>query len=378
MNTSAALAYLLDRGPLTRGDLREYTGLSKPTTSEVLRKLTDAGLAMVTGYTAGGPGPNAEIYVANPDAAYAVAVSVREPTTPPQATLAVAITDLAGAIRARTEIDAKLSPRNAGKAIATAIRRGLVDADIPAERVRLVQLAVPGSYDAKTDTIHHIDVPGMSQPGLVTSLAADLRTTVAVDNNVNLAAVAERRRGVAKDIDSFALIWLGSGLGLAIDLGGSLLRGARGGAGEIGYMPVGLAPESGPQPDLHDTIADDAVLALAWQHGVEATSAAEAVAADDPEFILALAGRIAHGVAAVIAVLDPHLVVLAGEVGHAGGARLASQVRHALRSAAPLDAEIEPSGVADDAVLLGALDAALSAVRERLVQDLQDQLTPVP
>ncbi|NUR50778.1 MAG: MarR family transcriptional regulator, partial [Hamadaea sp.] len=49
MNESATLAHLLDRGTLTRGDLRELTGLSKPTTSDVLRRLTDAGLAIVVG-----------------------------------------------------------------------------------------------------------------------------------------------------------------------------------------------------------------------------------------------------------------------------------------------------------------------------------------
>src|SRR2546423_10713609 len=77
MNESAALGHLLDKGALTRNDLRELTGLSKPTTSEVLRRLTEAGLAIVTGHTTGGPGPNAEIYAANPEAAFAVAVSVR-------------------------------------------------------------------------------------------------------------------------------------------------------------------------------------------------------------------------------------------------------------------------------------------------------------
>src|SRR2546429_5967607 len=101
MNESAALGHLLDNGALTRNDLRELTGLSKPTTSEVLRRLTDAGLAIVAGHTSGGPGPNAEIYAANPEAAYAVAVSVRE-TRP---ALGVAVVDLTGTTRERAELD---------------------------------------------------------------------------------------------------------------------------------------------------------------------------------------------------------------------------------------------------------------------------------
>src|SRR2546423_6692126 len=103
MNESAALGHLLEGGSLTRNDLRELTGLSKPTTSEVLRRLTEAGLAVVTGHTSGGPGPNAEVYAANPDAAYAVAVSVRDSGDTDIPSLAAALCDLPGQVRARVE-----------------------------------------------------------------------------------------------------------------------------------------------------------------------------------------------------------------------------------------------------------------------------------
>ena len=67
MNESAALGHLLDPGMLTRADLRRLTALSTPTISEVLRRLTDAGLITVVGHVSGGPGPNAEVYSADPD-----------------------------------------------------------------------------------------------------------------------------------------------------------------------------------------------------------------------------------------------------------------------------------------------------------------------
>src|SRR5205085_8751068 len=74
MNDAAALSHVLERGPLTRGELRDLTGLSKPTISEALRRLTEARLVSVVGYVSAGPGPNAEVYAVNPDAAYAVAL----------------------------------------------------------------------------------------------------------------------------------------------------------------------------------------------------------------------------------------------------------------------------------------------------------------
>src|SRR2546430_3948627 len=76
INETAALGHLLERGPLTRGDLRELTGLAKPTTSDVLRRLQDAGLAKVVGRTSGGPRAHAQVCAVNPDAADTAAPSL--------------------------------------------------------------------------------------------------------------------------------------------------------------------------------------------------------------------------------------------------------------------------------------------------------------
>src|SRR5690349_17560201 len=103
INSSATLSHLLANGRLTRGELRDLTGLSKPTSSEMLRLLTDAGLAIVAGRTAGGLGPTAEIYAPNPDAGYVVAVSVRDTTGEEGPGLAYAVADLAGEVRHRAE-----------------------------------------------------------------------------------------------------------------------------------------------------------------------------------------------------------------------------------------------------------------------------------
>ena len=387
INEVAALAHLLESGPLTRADLRELTGLSKPTTSEVLRRLTDAGLAAVVGRTSGGPGPNAEVYSANPDAAFAAAVSVRE-SGAAQPGLAVGVCDLTGELRIRTEVRVDFRATDPVTAVTDAVADACRQGDIPPELVGHVQLGVPGSYDEHSDTIHHVDVPGWHRPGLIGDLRARLAGTVGVDNDVNLAAIAERTRGVAAAEGGFALLWLGEGLGLAIDLGGTLLRGARGGAGEIGYMPVGLAGPDG-QRDLQDLIGGGAVVALAKEHGIRARSAAAVVAKaaaairdDDADregaqrFLAAFAERVAFGLAAVVAVLDPPLVVLAGDVAQAGGQPLRDAVAAAAATATSLETSVAVTAVADDAVLLGALDAGLVAVRDALFASLQHAANP--
>jgi predicted NBD/HSP70 family sugar kinase len=83
-----------------------------------------------------------------------------------------------------------------------------------------------------------------------------------------------------------------------------------------------------------------------------------------------LAERIAVGLLAVVAVLDPPLVVLAGEVGQVGGVALRDAVSTAIRGVAPLETEIATTGLTDDPVLLGALDAAQAEVREELIRTI--------
>jgi predicted NBD/HSP70 family sugar kinase len=364
MNESAALAHLLEPGMLTRADLR---------------RLTDAGLATVVGYNSGRPGPNAEIYAVNPDAAYAAAVSVRDIGTSGAPSVAAALCDLTGAVRARIESRIDFLRTDPKTALVDVVADLSERAGVAGDLVRHVQLGVAGAYDSRAETIRHVDVPGFSRPGLVPEIAAALGTRVGVDNDVNLAAVAERRRGVGREVDGFALLWLGEdGLGLAIDIAGTLIRGARGGAGEIGYMPLYSPDSTHRKVDLQDLFGGSAILALGQDHGVLGTTPSQVVAAAaaDPdaagEFFTPLADRIAVGLAAVIAVLDPYLVVLAGPIAQAGGEMLLAAVTAAARRVAPLEGSIAVTTIDDDAVLLGALDAGLIAVHEALIASIRD------
>ncbi len=384
MNASAALAHLLDAGELTRAELRQRTGLSKPTASEMLRLLTDAGLAVVTGRTAGTVGPTAEIYAPNGDAAYAVALSVRDTLGSDRPSLGAALCDLGGRMRHRIERRVDFAATTPAAAVAKALREICAAAGVERSRIRHLQIGVPGAYDPRTDTLHQVDVANWARPGIVRDIVARAGLvatvgSVALDMDVKLAAIAERHRGVAAGVESFCLLWLGGGVGLATDLGGVLLRGARGGAGEIGYLPTCAGQHPG---DLQDLIGGPAVLALAAESGIHAETPAEAMAAavaGNVEPVVArLAERIAFAVATVVAVLDPPLVVLAGEVAQAGGARLRDAVAAAVHPSTPAtfpgltegDVQIAVTAVEDDAVLLGGLDAGLTVLHESLISSL--------
>jgi len=378
MNCSAVLHHLLAGRGLTRADLRNLTALSTPTVSDALRRLVEAQLVTVVSFDRSRPGPNAEVYGPHPDGGYAVAVSVRD--VGPGAgspSLVGAVSDLTGGTRAQAGVVADFVDTDPVAAVADIVERLHEIGRLHAGRPVHLQLAVAGSYDPRSGRIHHVDVPGWNRDGLVGDIAARLGVPVSIDNDVNLAAVAERNRGVARDVDGFALLWLGAeGLGLAIDVNGALLRGARGGAGEIGYMPVHVPGAREAKADLQALVGGPAVLELARRSGLDGADPAGAVRAAREAayagFFAELAERVSAGLAPVVAVLDPPLIVLAGEVATAGGEMLRDAIATTLADLMPFENRIECTAISGDPVLLGALDASLSTLQTSLVAELRE------
>lgn len=359
LNDRATLNCLFQRQHLTRPELVELTGLSKPTASEVIKRLRAAELVTVVGRTSGGPGPRADVYALNPDASYGAAVSVTEPDG-----LAVVLVDVTGQTRHEQRSTVSYSHRNVSELISSTIQTAFATADLDALRLSRVHIAVPGSYDVSNDTVHNIDVPGCERPGWAAQLSEKLKAQVAVDNDVNLATLAECRHGAGGDA-GFALLWLGErGIGLGIDIGDGMLTGFRGAAGEIGYLPIGDGQT------LQDMAGGPAIKQLAAAHGFTAATAhsAVAIAVSDKEFLSAMAQRLFTGLAAVVAVADPKRVVLAGEIGIAGGDRLCRALSQCTVST-PFDCLVVPSTVPGDAVLLGATDAVASALRHAILAE---------
>jgi predicted NBD/HSP70 family sugar kinase len=174
------------------------------------------------------------------------------------------------------------------------------------------------------------------------------------------------------------LLWISRGLGVGIVLGGRLHRGASGGAGEVGYLPVPGAPLPTVVGDpraaaFQSLVGGDAVRTLAAAHGLDGSDPAAAVgaaAAAGHPLLDELGDRLAVGVAAICAVLDPSLVVLAGDVGRAGGTALAERIERAVPRIVPVHPAVRPTAVADEPVLAGAIHVATGVAREAVFDAL--------
>lgn len=376
LNDRAALELLLDTGPLTRAQIGEQTGLSKVTASQLLSRLQERGLIGLVGEQAGGRGPNAALYGVIPGSAYVAGLDVGPNS------VTVGITDITGSQATEVTVDPN-GQAEPVRVVHDALARACASAGVAESQLSAVVIGTPGVLDPRTgDMRFAFDLPHWHE-GVLDGLRNDLRRPVLIENDVNLVAIAEREYGAATDVEDFCLIWIDRGVGMAIMLGRRLYRGRSGGAGEIGYLPVPGVPlpdsvresQSWGKPALAggfgSLVGADAVVDLAREHGLDAPSAvecvAEAVSNADGAFLDELATRISLGVASVGIVLDPELLVIAGELGRAGGSQLATRVNRAVGRICPVTPHIAVTEVDGNPVLRGALYAALERAREELL-----------
>jgi predicted NBD/HSP70 family sugar kinase len=379
LNDRAALELLLAGEPLTRAQLSERTGISKVTVSQMLARLEERGLVAVAGEQAGGRGPNAALYAVVPSSAYVAGLYVESDL------VSAAIADVTGNRVAQVRVDPNGGDDPVGL-VRDAIERACADAGIGLANLSAVVIGSPGVLDPRTGAPRlAVNLPTWHE-GVLDGLRAVLRTPVLLENDVNLAAMAERAGGTAAGLDDFAFVWLGGGLGLATVIGGQVRRGVGGAAGEIGWMPVHGAPlpsgdEHPGKSGLQALAGGLAVQALAAEYGFGGATAAGAVAAavgglargdGSPAgaFLDELAHRVSIGVAAVCVVLDPGLVVLGGTVGNAGGTELASRVAAEVPRICLARPTVVPTSVSGEPVLQGAMQAALAQARAGLLGSL--------
>jgi predicted NBD/HSP70 family sugar kinase len=380
INDRLALRLLQQEGPLTAGRLKQLTGLSRPTVADLVERLTVAGLVTVVGESGEQRrGPNAKVYGIVAGLAHLAALDIRTES------VSVVVADLLGEVLAEASMPIG-DDTGTGPAVEQAV--ALVERvakEAGAGQLHTVGIGAPGLIDPATGELRDTGGLPVWHRRLVAALQERLPgTRVIVENETNLAALAEQRDGAARNRGTFVLLWLGHGTGAAVVLDGVLRRGASGGTGEIGFLPV---PGTGQLPSatdcaggFHSLAGAAAVARLAGAQGLVADAGAHepyaaalvraAVATPGAPaheaFLDTLADRIAIGAASVVAVLDPGCVVLGGEIGRAGGDVLAARVEERLARMSPLPAQVCASALGGGAVLRGALLTAREGAQDEL------------
>jgi len=274
--------------------------------------------------------------------------------------MAVGVADGEGRLLARRRV-----PTYADRGAPQALERAL---DLAAELVAgvggpLVAAGVASPGVVRPDGIDLApNVPGWDRLRLADAVRESLDVArVAVDNDLNAAALAELRLGALRDADPGLVVGIGTGVAAAVTVGGTVVAGHRGAAGEIGYAVAG-----GPWPGtmLELDFSGRALDRLAAELGVPGGAAGLADAAEQPgaarDALTARVDEVARHLVTCCLLLDPERVVLVG--GVARSALIRGLLVDRLNEVLPHRPDVVLSRHADDAALLGALTLARDAV----------------
>ncbi|MFF2318755.1 ROK family protein [Arthrobacter sp. NPDC058097] len=285
--------------PLSRAEIADLTGISKPAISEAAKRLTEHKVISSTGTRRGGRGGVATLFEINGQRAHSVALALA-----PRKIAARAFgIDGTPVFDGERDVDWDIGP---GDVIA--IAKGLL-ADASAEAkspLEALCVSVANPVDPKTGDTVSLENSAFAAGRFNAVQELGIRApSIVVDNDVNWATLAERHLGAMVGEDNFVYVYMGDGLGAGLFLGGALQRGHRGLAGEIGY--------------LRDLDGQDLTQGLA-SHGFGRRSsygldsgAVSGFPATLPMAELKHAmHRVAHHVANIVTLLNPRAVVLGG------------------------------------------------------------------
>jgi glucokinase len=376
VNEFLVLDFVRDQGSTSRPEIGRALELSAASVSRMVGRLLRSGLVVEGGRSPSDGGRPPGLISFNRRAGAVIAISLGA------ASCHGALADLAGDI-----LHEETQPtRQHGTAFGTLV--AVIDA-LSGEATRLgvpvsaLAVGVPAIIDPETGI-------GLAGPSvewkafdIVSALAQNVDVPFVVENDVNLAALAQAWRGDGRNTPDFFALYLGAGVGGAVVSSGSLVKGRHNGGGEIGYLLVDreearlplLETIGGLEAAISEAGLVSRARALAASRGLPETAAGpltvgdifEGAATGEPvagQVVAELLDLVAMALVAVSAIVDPALVILDGSVGRALEPYV-PVLAETLARRLPWVPRLVVSSLGGDSPLLGAVAAALELARRR-------------
>ncbi len=363
MSQSAVIQAIASYAPISRATVAKMTGLSKQTVSEIVANLEEKGWLEAVGQTEGHIGRRAVVYEISPTAATIISIDLGGTK------IRVALCDVTGNVLSEhTELTHAQGGMHVVKQIVDMVNTTLSNPQESCVEPHLAVIGVPGAPDPKSGIIRLApNIVGIDQLDIATLLRDRLGVEVLIENDVNLAALGEHWLGNFNDDDNLAFISIGTGIGAGIVVGGKLLRGSFGAAGEIGYLPFGADPfeaESLKTGALERVAAKSAITGLYHKFSGKKTDVPTVINAASNGDISAIrtldeiARQIARATSAIVSVVDPKVVVIGGSIGSRD--ELFERIVELVNRCYPRKIEIRKTQLGDYAALAGGASVALS------------------
>jgi predicted NBD/HSP70 family sugar kinase len=361
-------------GQLSCAELSQLTDKSLPLTTKVLNELIEEGSVQELGYALSTGGRRPQMYSLKSDLMYVVAVAMDQLIT--RMTIVDMRNNLIGQVE-KVELTLNNNPK-AAEELRKNILKFIEKSTIPKSKIAGIGIGMPGFIDVLKGINHSF--LKISEGSIVSYIESEVGLPVLIDNDSSLIALAELRLGEAKNRQNVMVININWGVGLGMILNGELFRGYNGFAGEFSHIPLftnNKMCSCGKSGCLETetsllVVAEKAVEGLKKGkvsrlknlvlENIEETAAAIMDAADKGDkFAVELfseAGyNIGRGVAILIHLLNPELIVLSGRGAGVGKLWLAPIQQAINEHCIPKIAEnteIKISSLGFQAELIGA------------------------
>ncbi|WP_434751426.1 ROK family transcriptional regulator [Paenibacillus amylolyticus] len=414
LNENLIMDALINQGSMSRADISRHTGLSKPTVSSAVEHLIERNLVKETGRADNAQGRKATLIQFNETAYYVCGVDIGATQ------IRIALSDLSGQIIAYatyppmdqgmkgmperepvqsygdTETESGIETSDSSEMPVLHKLYSYVDQLLQKNRlqwkdIRCIGFGIPGVVLPGSGKISRIVDPlaGMEQQFSRDALANAFPCDVLLDNDVNLAALGEYRRGAAMESPLFVFFSIGAGTGAGIMVHGHLLHGLGGLTGEVAEMLM----EDGQR--LEDVLSAEGLMQLTKRHhqkngevsGLHTRTLDSHTANHSPKTIFEAARSgevwaidimkeyskmIASALRQISTLLAPELIVLGGGIGGNGDVLL-PLLRKAAAEQFPVQPQLTCSDLGEQAVVTGAVQVALQQTLLNLQQEALEE-----
>jgi predicted NBD/HSP70 family sugar kinase len=377
INQQRIMKIVSEKNPIGIPQLIKASGLSRPTVDLIISLFLENGLIRESGFTHGRPGRKAALYELDLNTGFGVGVDLGG------SKIACAIADIGGKILA--DIYEPINPKGGSSIIAQIIEminNVAQKANISPDKIKQISIGTPGVISKDGQLSLGANVQNLDGMHLQSILRKLFDVEVGVENDLNLAAVGEFLHGSAKEILNFALIQLGTGIGAGIFVDGQLVRGARGAAGEVAFLPLfgDLTDPWAVENGLIESVVGTKGITKRYQELTKSNKQVtvkeifELASKGQPDALTVVqeVGKyLGYLCASLKAIVDPELIIIGGGIG--SNQMLLPIIQQWANKLVPFEVKIITTNLDVKAGVIGAAAYAAEKIRTRMMVETTER-----
>ena len=369
INAGLVLRAIEKNGFISRADIGKLIGLTPPTISAIIKDLIERDIVREIGKGDSSGGKKPILIKINSKAGYVIAIDLGGENG-----IRMALMDLSyNIVREKYGENIELfRNRKLKDALENLLKLFLQEINISREKILSICIGVPGIIDFKLKKI--TAAPHLNREISLEDLSLkEFGIPVTFENDVNLMALGEKSKGIAKKINNFVFVGERTGIGAGIIINRRLYKGANSAAGEIGYLFIHpkYIPKNSQDYGCLEKLASYKVIVekarkkmgknIKVMEIFKMAAEGDSVALDIVQETLKY---LAYGIGNISCVLDPELVIIGGGISILPPHFL-KEIKNNIQTIIPFVPRIEFSQLGEDGVLIGAAVKVLEPLKKK-------------